>query len=126
MLKKLTAFLFGFVIASNAQATDTITADNLGDVLSGLNQKEVYVEGELSKNPYDDDWIYTEAKTGVYFRPIMLVRPANLRRLKEGCTRHSWGDNEKCKIKALAELDTTEGRVNLIIFQILEATIPQR
>tara|TARA_A100001015_G_scaffold286264_1_gene354712 strand:- start:1442 stop:1837 length:396 start_codon:yes stop_codon:yes gene_type:complete len=127
MIKNVLQFcLISLVFISKAMATETITAVNLGDVVSELNQKEVYVKGSLNKEPYDDRWLFIEENTKVYFRPTMLVRPSNLRRLKEGCRRHGWAGEGKCKIKALAELDTSEGIIDLIIFEILEADIPPK
>ena len=127
MIKNAFQFcLISFVFISKAMATETITAVNLGDVLSELDQKEVYVEGSLLKNSYEEVWFFVEENTKVLFSATLLVRPSNLRRLREGCTRNTFSSNRKCKIKALAELDTSEGDIDLIIFEILEADIPPK
>ena len=118
--------LLSFLFISRAMATETITAVNLADVVSELNRKEVYVEGSLNKSRLSDRWYFIEANTKVHFATTMSVRPSNLRRLREGCARKSLSDDRQCKIKALAELDTSEREINLIIFEILEADIPPK
>ena len=56
MIKNALQFcLISFVFISKAMATETITAVNLGDVLSELDQKEVYVEGSLQQGRHTDD-----------------------------------------------------------------------
>ena len=125
MIKNICILILSLGLAKNAIATETTTAENLSDILNGLNQKEVFVEGKLSKDRYEDRWMFYEANTNVYFSPTMVVRPANLRRLKDGCTERSISSTKWCTIKALAEIDTTERRISLIIFQILEAVIPE-
>ena len=127
MIKNVLQFcLISLVFISRAMATETITAVNLADVVSELNRKEVYVEGSLNKSRLSDRWYFIEDNTKVHFATTMSVRPSNLRRLREGCVSKSLLDDRQCKIKALAELDTSEREIKLIIFEILEADIPPK
>lgn len=123
-LKSLIASI-GLILTSSFATADEVPQKKLSDLLNGLNMTEVYIEGALRINSFGEDWSFKDEKTEVYFsKPIMSVRPSNFRRLKEGCVSRSlWGD-DVCTIKALAELDISSGRLNLIIFEILEANIP--
>ena len=119
--------LTGMFFAFKVMATEPVSAPNLGDVLSELNQKVVHIEGNLSGDSTEDKWLFEEQNTDViFFKVTMLVRPSDLRMLREGCTSHPWGDRRECKIKALAELDTSRKQLDLIIFQLLEADIPPK
>lgn len=112
------------MLTSQLVVADEVPQQTLSDLLTGLNMTEVYIEGSIKVDMFGSDWTFKDAKTDVYFvHPIMSVRPSNIRRLKEGCVNR-YLDEDGCTIKALAELDISDGRLNLIIFEILEANIP--
>ena len=113
------------MLTSQLVVADEVPQQTLSDLLTGLNMTEVYIEGSIKVDIFGSDWTFKDAKTDVYFvHPIMSVRPSNIRRLKEGCVNRTLRIDDACTIKALAELDISDGRLNLIIFEILEANIP--
>ena len=114
------------LFAFKAMATEQISAPNLGDVLSELNEKVVFIEGDLTQ--IGGFWMFTEKNTDIRFSDIALaVPPSDLRMLREGCSI-DYGDVSPnlCKIKALAELDNSQQKIGLIIFELLEADIPPK
>ena len=101
-------------------ASEALVTLTLSQVLCGLNEKEVIIEGVLWRGPYNDYYMFKNPETGEHFLPIMLVRPKDLKRLGEGCTSRDFYELDMCKIRELGEFDTSNGKMNLIIVQILE------